>query len=493
MVVKLSNFKIIKEHPQAFEVQHPSGKNLMVDKANLSDKGKELIQKLCSGGMTGYADGTPAGGVPDPTEGLEPLQSPEGPGSAAVAGGSQGQNSGQGITPLPSGMTPEEYVAKNAPTPTPQLDIPFEEMKQANLAQAKSEAAQGAQESAALKDVNAKLEALPTQTDLINKYKASNDALFDSYASKQIDPDHFWNNHDTGSKVIAGLGLLLSGFGSGASGQPNMAAQVIEKAINNDIEAQRNDQSKALNLWKMNNEALGNEQAANLATQNQLLAGVKYKLMQAASGQMGPQAQARAQLANAQIQQQQDMNDLKLSFMQGGFKGGDPSAAVQFLVPPAQQKAVFDEIGKAQNARQSENEILNQFDTAAKENTVVNRALHLGFEPASVKRLDNLGLPLIRDQDGRVNEFEFNAFKDLQPAPGDTDAKTAAKRQGMLDFVRSKQAAPTAKGFGIDLSKYPTTSLNSVGQGQYKPGDVVSVKGKKYQVGNDGNTITPIQ
>ena len=60
-----------------------------------------------------------------------------------------------------------------------------------------------------------------------------------------------------------------------------MAYEILQKSINDDIDAQKNDQSKTMNLWKMNREALGDDRAATLATQSQLLSVAKVKAMQA--------------------------------------------------------------------------------------------------------------------------------------------------------------------------------------------------------------------
>ena len=54
----------------------------------------------------------------------------------------------------------------------------------------------------------------------------------------------------------------------------------VNMGINRDIDAQKNSQERAGNLWKMNRQALGDDLSADLATKNQMLTGVKYKLEQ---------------------------------------------------------------------------------------------------------------------------------------------------------------------------------------------------------------------
>ena len=63
---------------------------------------------------------------------------------------------------------------------------------------------------------------------------------------KSIDPDRFWNDKSTGQKVMATIGLILGGIGSGLTGQPNAALQVLQNQIDKDIESQKLNAEQAL-------------------------------------------------------------------------------------------------------------------------------------------------------------------------------------------------------------------------------------------------------
>jgi hypothetical protein len=67
-------------------------------------------------------------------------------------------------------------------------------------------------------------------------------------------------------------------------------------------------------------------------------------------------------------------------------------------------------------------------------------------------------LPLIHDLEGRVNEYEQKTVQDNLPQPGDRDSTIAAKRKALEQFFNQKASAPTAKGFGIDLDRFQSTS-----------------------------------
>ncbi len=54
-----------------------------------------------------------------------------------------------------------------------------------------------------------------------------------------IDPEKYMKELGTSGKVMTGIGLVLSGIGSGITGQSNMAMQVLQNNINRDIDAQK--------------------------------------------------------------------------------------------------------------------------------------------------------------------------------------------------------------------------------------------------------------
>src|SRR5271165_2658805 len=56
MAMDLSNFKLLKESPDSYEIGHPSGRKLTVEKKGLSDKAHKAIKMYADGGeVTGDA------------------------------------------------------------------------------------------------------------------------------------------------------------------------------------------------------------------------------------------------------------------------------------------------------------------------------------------------------------------------------------------------------------------------------------------------------
>lgn len=189
---------------------------------------------------------------------------------------------------------------------------------------------------------------------LYDNAQAENKALDDErakltkdVADNKIDPTRVWSNASTGNKILAGIGVLLSGAGSGLSGGPNLALQVINKTIDQDIDAQKAELGKKENLLSMNLRKYGNLQAATAATALHLNAVTQGQIMASASRASGAQAQTNAQLAmnqlNAQAAQWQQglaIWNMKNSMLSGGGNGGSDFSPAQIEAAGLTPRAV---------------------------------------------------------------------------------------------------------------------------------------------------------
>jgi hypothetical protein len=66
-------------------------------------------------------------------------------------------------------------------------------------------------------------------------------------ANMKVDPGRMWHNAGTGQKILAGISVALSGLGDVLMRKtgPNMALQIIQGAIKDDVEAQIRDKENA--------------------------------------------------------------------------------------------------------------------------------------------------------------------------------------------------------------------------------------------------------
>lgn len=492
----LSNFEVLKEDDDNYVIGHPKGKSITISKKGMSDKAHSMIKKMCSGGTAHYDEGTPDAPVSqaDIPEALRPSPEPmpvipqvDLPQAVPSSGGATGDLSvpAQNQT---TPMNPQDIVAGKQTG----VEGALQSEKLHRTEEAQALAGGQAAEAKALADTQKQIAAMPTQQDIMNQNKAKGDALFSAFQNQSLDPNRVFHNMSTGSKIATGIALFLGGIGSGLTHQANPAALMLQNTIDNDIEAQRNDQGKALNAWKMNREALGSDLAANLATKEQAYIALKYKLQQAATQSANPAILAKAAQGNDMIDQQIEANRFQRSLIQqgmgigqngnaqGGYAGEDPSILVpQLIKEPGAQKAAFEEIGRAQNVSRNGPKMMEAFDNAANKLHTVDFVP--GMENRDQKAFHQLLLPNFKTIDGTVRQAAMDeTFQNLTPQFGDSKKTIETKRNALEDWMTSESSAPTAKGHGIDLSKFRSTAHGNMGPVATKGGQQYKfVKGNR--------------
>lgn len=485
----LSQFHLLKEDNDNYEIGHPNGRKLTVSKSRLSEKAHAAIKKFaCGGEVQRYAEGTPdapvqpVADVPEDT-----AQTPNQMMSGLLQGAEPQVAADHEFTPKPGGVTGTwggEVGGQNIPTGQNIQDpLVQNKMDTASLLNKQENDVKNylGDETKANNNIAGlykgyanDIESRKTPEDIVAGYKAKDDALMKSYMDGKIDPDRYLKNMSTGSKIAASIGLLFSGFGSGASGQSNFALDHINQAINSDIDAQKNEQGKNLNLYKMNQEALGNDLKAQAATQNQLWTGVQAKIQAATAQSQNPALQLKGQQMINDIEQQKIQNRLKLGLLsqqggasQGGQRliGADPLSLVNDMVPEAQRAKATDEISKAQHVAQNQAQMLELFDRAGDSDTGGNTVLRTAGglrTPPAITALRGLAQPLIKDEAGRPSEIQQKIFEDLLPHPGDTDAHIEEKRANFIKYLNNQKSAPTFKAAtGLDIDKFSSANTNT--------------------------------
>lgn len=359
--------------------------------------------------------------------------------------------------------------------------------QQANSASAAAEQQKANEIVDANNDVERRQRALPTQNQLIEKYRASGQNLMNEF-SKGLDPDKYWKDH---SKTSAGIGVAISALGQALGGtNGNVAMTNIKEAVNRDIQIQKDDRDKNYNLWKMNRQMLGDDLSANLATQNQLYTGLQYKIQKASAKAVGAGAVANAQKANAELEQLKAENNYKLSLMNPTSDNPDPSTRVNVLVPAAQQARAFDEIKQKQYIVKNAPGILAAFDEAAKDSRFLGghtlKSIAPGFHTPGQNKFMGLIAPTVLPVEGSVNQQTFKNLDD-RFTPNFTDAAEdlPGKRAALIEYLTGKDSTPVTKGSGIDLNKFPSTDTSRIGQqgapGAEKP-DLIKQGGRTYQL-----------
>lgn len=409
---------------------------------------------------------------------------------------------GQGATPVPAdqmaqmGMQPQsQSTPQMAPQTTPMVPqtaqpmtqpdvgagsggLPGPLTAQSNLANAAQDVGQNIQDISSEGQDSQKQLVSDTQQHFQNNMK-QDQQLMEAYMSKKIDPNQVINSMSTGKKVMTTLGLLFSGIGSGLTGQKNLALEMVNNAIARDLDAQKSAQGQAYNAYQMHREGTKDEFTADLQHQKDNLMAIDAAIEQQKAKLMGPQAIAAATQTQLGIRNQVlDLNQ-KSAMWQAtkqslSNQNDDPASKIRKMqltgqINPGQAEKAFQELDKVSNHQKQESTILDSFDQANKENTIVGRASHLGATPASVAALQNQLMPYLKDAEGRINETEIKRTDQLIPSPGDSPHKIATKRQALVDFMKEKSGSSLLKGLGINAGQSESNQ------------EVKTMNGKKYQ------------
>ena len=510
-MIDLSNFKLLKEDNESYQVAHPSGKALTISKQGLSDKAHAAIAKLK--GAQGLDDGGETAGIdtvgaaptpwaPEPTTDFYPIDNaplkPEGYVAPAPehpieqpAPFSPMVNPPQESQTTPQPQTQQQQSQQANPFAAQQQLL----QKEADLydQQAKNVMAGGGAQQKAIAQMQTDLAAqAKTYQDAFKENQAKNEQLAQALQNQHLDPNKLWNESSTPAKVSASIGLILGGIGSGLTHQPNAALQVMDNAIQRDLQAQMNDKSDKMNLYKMNRENMGDQTQAYLATSNQMLTALKYKLDSAQIGNASQQAALNLQLAKNHVQQQMAQNTFNLSLMQDNAT--DPAVKVNYLVPQAEQAKAYDALDRVKTVAQNMSPILQAFDRAAQDIG--------GFSPIQgtkdvfttnkdVGAIKVMMLPLLHDELGRPNPMAQEVVDLNLPKPFDFPENIAKKRNALIQFMNSEsqKGSSMLQTHGINLGRYQ----QQLQRPQYSPGSIVQHGGQMYQIGQDANTMIPVK
>lgn len=476
----MKGYALVKEHDTHFELSHPRDGVFKVAKRPLDEatlrRIRKLPQAMADGGevedpedttvdpVTPLAGNQPLDAMPAPTglatllnqdykpsetydrnATIAPSQSATAPGAAGdleklkskllvdqqrppidanpntqapnLAGGTQAAQSAQGSVPGP--LTAADF-SKPLGQEEAGINGVAAAQKQGGDASAKVYDQLSQQLAATQKDYETKTQALD----------AENKNLQADIASTKIDPHRVWNGTSTGNKVIAAIGVALSGIGSGLTGQQNLALKVINDTVDRDIDAQKADLGKKQNLLSANLQKYGRLDQAVAATRANLLSVAQGQAAGIAAKTQGSVAQANAQqlLGQLGMQTQQLVHQVGMQSVLGRIQSGQmeigpqdiprlpqemqkkavmlPGGKVRFGLTDDDAKAVKDVQEAAGNVQGTVREMqtLMQGGTAwtparrAQAEALYNRIIPQVNELAGLKRLSDKDIEVIKGQ-----------------------------------------------------------------------------------------------
>lgn len=517
--MNLKDFALLREDHESYTVGHPKGKSIRVPKRGLSDQAQTLISKLKR--EQHFYDGSEEISEPPPqlTErAVEPqpdaqVQEPDAianisaDAEKAASNAQQEMKEHQEISELPPPVSqvapPQAPQTPGAPT---NMNDALVTARKGVLAGIGSEAAGHALVAKANENAAGKLNDLIQDSQLRMDDLQKKDQTFYNALKNQtpIDQNRWWNSKSTPSKISAAIGVFLGGLGAGLTHTENPVLGMINKAIDQDIESQKNDHSNHMTLYKLNREGMQNENAATLASMNQYLTVAKVQAEQGAAKMQSGEAKQRAAQLVMGLDQQISNNNRTMSLMgltpqgkplqtqqAGQPSKTDPALLVPQVVPKEHQARAFETLQGIQETKRAEKTIMNAFDEAVRDTQGSGRLTSFVKEPRSVGALHSALGPTFKTVEGTVRQAAMdNMFKTTTPNHYDSDEDTATKRNALKNYIQSNMDSPVLKAYGIDPRKYESTSLGT--GGAYPPGSVVNIKGKQYEVQADGNALKPL-
>jgi len=310
------------------------------------------------------------------------------------------------------------------------------------------------------------------QQQRMAQYQAQYDSLTKEVAAGKIDPDNYWHHKSTGSKIGAAIGLILGGIGSGLTGQPNAALQVLNKHIENDIDAQKENLGNKRPLLSENLRMQGNMMSAMNATRLQMASIAEGKLHLIAAQTGNPIIQARAtQQANAlraqmiPLQTQLASNEISMQLrkdimgrMQKGAGGYDmQDLARAGMVDKATAEKEGAAISKRQQAEAEVKDALNdlwkeqEYMGGMKENILPNIANPQSWAREKMARARVIQAIQAASPSKRLNETALEL--QIDPFISDswrTESTRKAGINGILNVIRSHaDPTPMAAHWGV--------------------------------------------
>jgi hypothetical protein len=321
----------------------------------------------------------------------------------------------------------------------------------------------------------------------VDKQEAANTTLGQKVMDGTIDPKRLYKNMSTAGRITSTIGLILGGLGAGASGGRNLAAEAMQKAIENDVDAQKADQSKNMNLYKMNLEATKDATEAKSLTINQLMSTAQAQLAKRASDTQNQMGQLEAQKAIQDIQakkMENSQNAYKFKIIQDLNNGPQANN-----VPPGQvdldkfnkyklagimPKEDSEAATKEANAYQEKIQLQKDMDDSANH---LSKQIGAGaFTPSDRQSAINAFAGRI----AKLGEGRFNLDESklqaqaLLPQPGDLPSTDKNKAQRRAAFFDSIAQTPTLDRYKLVNHAPPAAPIKKM-------------NGVSYQLGADGN------
>lgn len=442
---------------------------------------------------------SPAPGPAAPAPG-EPAPAPSQPGIASAAA-SGTPAPGQGIVPASAaqsavgappapGANPIKLASDAMPT-DPGTGMPgaianlgkaYELQQQGVAQEAQAGAKQAQREAGYLDEAQKQLQrqqdaALVAEHDrkkaLDDQMKKIQSAADEASKTASIDPDRFYKNMSTGTKIGFAVSAFLSAF---AGNGGNAAIEMLQKSVDRDIDAQKQDFERAKGKVGLQQsifgdmmQKFGDERQADAASRLAILNHVELQLKQAAAQYKSPQVQARAVQGMAVIEQQKQglMVQAQQAYevqqakqrLSGASAGANPSVDLERI--PEKDRERYVNVGGVSGFATSPDraKAFSQFAqdvTGAKQNIQelmkIDRSLPFTEDRARANLLQQALIGQLRTAilgPGTINDSERKIMTDILANPSQIFTSQAKTKLAELEKILDKKFAAGAQSEGL--------------------------------------------
>jgi hypothetical protein len=325
---------------------------------------------------------------------------------------------------------------------------------------------------------------------------------------KEIDPNRLWNNLSTWGKIRNTIGLVLGGIGGGLTHQENPALRALDRMIEQDVEAQKQDQTNRMNLYKFHLERLKDSQAAYESTMKNLKDVVMNQMemdMLMIPGNPAYKQAVANKLLDMEVQRASKLEELAgyktrqlvSSSLQKGksFAQQDPSlVASQVIKDKDTLKDVQKEIGRRKQLKTNAPLIMDQIDKVIQD----YRGMGGVFKtPDSIKDLEVMVRGLVPDvagdTTGAAKEATVQKLVNLLKPEGKFDVMfsdpESFRNRIKLWLTQNLVTHPVVGGMTlddfeqtrIDPNAWDTVPVQIQGQLRYVPKDKVEAFQQRAQ------------
>jgi len=162
-------------------------------------------------------------------------------------------------------------------------------------------------------------------------------AMQQKISSQEVDPDRLYEEKGVGGRIASALAVGLGAIGSAMTGGPNIALQIVQDAIDRDIEAQREnigrgerDVERQRGAIAMMRDEFGDAEQREAAARAALWTDAERRVAAASQYAQGEAEQANAQQMLAGIQRQRAATEIQ--FQQASERANRPQGGRVVMV-----------------------------------------------------------------------------------------------------------------------------------------------------------------